>query len=120
VSQLNRQERDAEVIALLMWEYETLRGEIVQRVASRMNVLGFAGDVIVRIGVALAIGGTAAGRWIVRSLSHRHARADAYSATVSTCLARDAATYRCCAEERGCPWSTSQRTMASASRPLNP
>lgn len=46
MSQPDGHERDAEVVALLMREYETLRSEIVQRVASRMNILGFGGVII--------------------------------------------------------------------------
>jgi hypothetical protein len=45
--------------------------------------------------------------------------ADVYSATASTCLALDAATYMCCSDEFRCPFCDSQRTTASASSPLN-
>lgn len=34
---------DAEIISLLMREYESLRAEVSQRVAARMQILGFAG-----------------------------------------------------------------------------
>ncbi|MER5528386.1 hypothetical protein ABT075_28005 [Streptomyces sp. NPDC002677] len=41
--QQSRVERDAQIIDLLMREYESLRAEIAQRVASRMEILGFSG-----------------------------------------------------------------------------
>ncbi|NEY32011.1 hypothetical protein GTU99_07325 [Streptomyces sp. PRKS01-65] len=43
MAQQNSQDHDAEIIALLMREYESLRAEIAQRVASRMQILGFSG-----------------------------------------------------------------------------
>ncbi|MFF4756936.1 hypothetical protein ACWD5R_45365 [Streptomyces sp. NPDC002514] len=43
MAQQNSQDHDAEIIALLMREYESLRTEIAQRVTSRMQILGFSG-----------------------------------------------------------------------------
>ncbi|WP_329296314.1 hypothetical protein [Streptomyces sp. NBC_01455] len=43
MAQQDSQDHDAQIIALLMREYESLRAEIAQRVASRMQILGFSG-----------------------------------------------------------------------------
>ncbi|QKW08826.1 hypothetical protein HUT18_23050 [Streptomyces sp. NA04227] len=43
MTQQRSQEHDAETIALLMREYDSLRCEISERVAARMQVLGFSG-----------------------------------------------------------------------------
>ncbi|MFE5923559.1 hypothetical protein [Streptomyces sp. NPDC056468] len=43
MAQQNSQDHDAEIIALLMREYESLRAEITQRITSRMQILGFSG-----------------------------------------------------------------------------
>ncbi|MEU9984384.1 hypothetical protein [Streptomyces sp. NPDC050856] len=45
MTQLSDEERDAEIIALLMREYESLRTEVAHRVAARMHILGFSGVV---------------------------------------------------------------------------
>lgn len=49
----NSAEQDAEIIALLMREYESLRTEVAERVSSRMQVLGYSGV----IAALLATGG---------------------------------------------------------------
>ncbi|MDJ1135056.1 hypothetical protein [Streptomyces iconiensis] len=43
MSQQGGQGNEAEIIALLMREYESLRAEVSQRIAARMQVLGFSG-----------------------------------------------------------------------------
>jgi hypothetical protein len=43
VTQQNSQAQDAEIIALLMREYESLRAEISGRIGARMQILGFSG-----------------------------------------------------------------------------
>ncbi|MGW0735601.1 hypothetical protein [Streptomyces sp. NPDC002851] len=53
MAEQNGGERDAEIIDLLMREYEALRAEVEQRVSSRMQVLGFSGV----IAAILATGG---------------------------------------------------------------
>ncbi|MFC8920488.1 hypothetical protein ACFT5C_32605 [Streptomyces sp. NPDC057116] len=50
MAEQNSQDHDAEIIALLMREYESLRLEVTHRVTSRMQVLGFTGVIAALVG----------------------------------------------------------------------